>query len=147
MQSEVFHGTVIVVHGPRQASTQEWNEHVIEYLTRRVSGVLVVTDINYPGPTPVQRAMANAAGNKHGHYPPIAVVTASPIHRGAVIVLGWMQKGNFTAYSPARLREAMAYARLQPEAVVPALNRVHELAARVGSTWIPRVVKVRDEDS
>jgi hypothetical protein len=62
------------------------------------------------------------------------------MHRGIVTVVSWMQKGNVVAFSPNELSAAMDFAGLTPARRGVALSRVHELARRVGSTWIARTV-------
>ncbi len=136
MSMEMFGRTLLAVHGPEPATVAEWNRYVVDSNAAHVAGVLVVVDQSYPGPTALQRAQANATAKYHNRYPPIAVVTASILHRGIVTVFSWLQKGNILAYSPTQLSAAMDYARIAPTSRVSALSRVHELARRVGSSWI-----------
>lgn len=136
MSVELFGRTLLAVHGPEPAAVGEWNQYVVDSNSAEVTGVLVVVDRSYPGPTALQRAQANAAAKYHNRYPPIAVVTASILHRGIVTVFSWMQKGNILAYSPAQLSAAMDYAGIGATLRVSALSRVHALARRVGSSWI-----------
>jgi hypothetical protein len=104
-------------------------------------GVLVVTDLAYPGPDARQRVQGSAAVRKRGLYPHIAVVTASAVHRCIVTAFSWMQRGNVAAYHPSRLREAMDYAGVSPARRTKVLLRVHDLARELESTWIPRSVR------
>ena len=140
MAIDRFERTVLVVHGARPASGQEWNRSLEEFNLPGVSGILIVVDPNYPGPTALQRAQASEAAKRTGLFPPIAVVTGSGLHRGIVTVISWMQKNNLVAFSPKELSAAMDFVRLEPERRGAALSRVHELARRVGSTWIAQTV-------
>lgn len=140
MAMEVFECALLVVHGARPASAQEWDRYLAEFIDPSLSGVLIVVDSSYPGPTALQRAQATDAAQQAGIFPPIAVVTGSRMHRGIVTVVSWMQRGNLIAFSPKELSAAMDFVGLEPERRVVALSRVHELARRVGSLWITQAV-------
>ncbi len=140
MWYEVFENTLLVVHGPKAASAEEWTAYAEEGTMLQYGGILVVTDVAYPGPDAKQRAEGSAAARRRG-YPHIAVVTASAVHRCIVTAFSWMQRGNVTAYHPSRLREAMDYARVSPARRTKVLLRVHDLARELESTWIPRSVR------
>jgi hypothetical protein len=142
MAMEMFERTLLAVHGPEPAAVAEWSQYVVDSNAAQLAGVLVVVDRSYPGPTPLQRAQANSAAKYHNKYPPIAVVTGSILHRGIVTVFSWMQKGNVVAYSPPQLSAAMDYAGIGATSRVKALSRVHELARRVGSSWIQDSVRL-----
>ena len=141
MCHEVFENTLLVVHGPRPASADEWAAYLADGLVLQYRGILVVTDLAYPGPDAKQRVQGSAAVRKRGVYPHIAVVTASAVHRCIVTAFSWMQRGNVAAYHPSRLREAMDYAGVSPARRTKVLLRVHDLARELGSTWIPRSVR------
>jgi hypothetical protein len=141
MCHEVFENTLLVVHGPKPASAEEWTAYTEEGTVLHYGGILVVTDIAYPGPDAKQRAQGTAAVRRRGVYPHIAVVTASAVHRCIVTAFSWMQRGNVTAYHPSRLREAMDYAGVSPARRTKVLLRVHDLARELESTWIPRSVR------
>jgi hypothetical protein len=140
MAMEVFERTLLVVHGARPASAQEWNRYLVDFIVPGLSGVLIVVDSSYAGPTALQRAQATDAAKQAGIFPPIAVVTGSRMHRGIVTVVSWMQKGNLVAFSPKELSAAMELVGLEPARHRVALLRVHELARRVGSIWITHAV-------
>lgn len=136
MAMEMFERSLLAVHGPNPAGSEEWTRYVLDSNAAGVVGVLVVVDASYPGPSPMQRGQANAAAKQHARYPPIAVVTGSAMHRGIVTVFSWMQKGNVVAYAPSRLSAAMTFAGIGTVGHGRALSRLHELARRVDSTWI-----------
>ncbi len=140
MVMEVFERTLLVVHGSRPASAQEWNRYLAKFIDPGLSGVLIVVDSSYAGPTALQRAQATDAAKQAGIFPRIAVVTGSRMHRGIVTVVSWMQRGNLVAFSPRELAAAMDYVGLEPERRGVALSRVHELARRIGALWITQAV-------
>jgi hypothetical protein len=140
MVMEVFERTLLVVHGSRPASVQEWNRYLAQFINPGLSGVLIVVDSSYPGPTALQRAQATDAAKQAGIFPHIAVVTGSRMHRGIVTVVSWMQRGNLVAFSPRELPAAMDHVGLEPERRGVALSRVHELARRIGALWITQAV-------
>jgi hypothetical protein len=140
MAMEVFGRTLLVVHGARPASVQEWDRYLVEFIVPGLSGVLIVVDSSYPGPTALQRAQATEAAKQAGIFPRIAVVTGSRMHRGIVTVVTWMQRGNLVAFSPKELPAAMDFVGIAPERRGVALSRVHELARRVGALWITQAV-------
>lgn len=140
MAVEMFERSLLAVHGPNPVGSEEWTRYVVDSNAAGVVGVLVVVDVGYPGPTPMQRGQANAAAKQHARFPPIAVVTGSALHRGIVTVFSWMQKGNVVAYAPSRLSAAMTFAGIGTVEHGRALSRVHELARRVGSAWIQHTV-------
>lgn len=140
MAMEMFERSLLVVHGARPASAQEWNRYLAEFILPDLSGVLIVVDSSYAGPTALQRAQATDTAKQAGIFPRIAVVTGSRMHRGIVTVVSWMQRGNLVAFSPRELPAAMDYVGIAPDRRVVALSRVHELARRVGALWITQAV-------
>lgn len=140
MAMETFERSLLVVHGARPASAPEWNRYLAEFILPSLSGVLIVVDSSYAGPTALQRAQATDAAKQAGIFPPIAVVTGSRMHRGIVTVVSWMQRGNLVAFSPRELSSAMDFVGIEPARRGVALSRVHELARRVGALWITQAV-------
>lgn len=123
-------GLLLLYLSPEHPSDEDWNAYLgcIATVIREVRGTLVVSDGG--SPNSAQRSqMAKVAGARR--VVPVAVVTASPIVRGAVTATRWLGFANARAFRPDELRPALEFLEFSDRSTAVE-QLVHVLRAGAG---------------
>jgi hypothetical protein len=105
-------GYIVVCHCSANPTRDEWEEY-LRYVRERVPAVLG-TLVMTAGGTPnsgQRKALAGVVGERR---PPVAIITDSPIARGAITAFGWLGLTRMKPFAPTSIQDALDYLGVEP---------------------------------
>jgi hypothetical protein len=120
---------LLAMHTSEAPGDDEWAAYMADmksiFEAGKQLGGLAITDGG--GPSSRQRNEIAALVTTHGVTVAGAAVTNNPVVRGIMTVLSWLMSGNFKAYAPNGLDDALKFLGVEPDY----MSAVREAIARV----------------